>query len=127
MLYRALVESTVFGARAIVDHFIQEEIPVKRIIATGGISRKSPFVMQMLADVLNMSVKITATEQTCALGAAMFAAVAASVHGSLGDAMEKMGSGYERTCQPNPKNVPTYEKLYQQYQKLGKTIENMLK
>ena len=126
MLYRALVESAVFGARAIVDHFIREEIPVKRIIATGGISHKSPFVMQMMADVLNMPVKITAAEQTCALGAAMFAAVAASVHGSLDNAMEKMGSGYARNYQPEPKNVPAYEKLYQQYQKLGNTIEKSI-
>lgn len=125
MLYRALVESTVFGARAIVERFIREEIPVRRIIATGGISRKSPFVMQLLADVLNMPVKITATEQTCALGAAMFAAVAASVHTSLTEAMERMGRGYERTCQPDVQNVPVYEKLYQQYQELGKSIEKM--
>ena len=56
----------------------------------------------------------------------MFAAVAESVHGSIGEAMEKMGSGYARNYQPEPKNVPAYEKLYQQYQKLGNTIEKSI-
>src|SRR5690606_35740945 len=72
-IYRALVEATCFGARKITDRFKEEGIPVKGLIGVGGIAQKSPFVMQMLADVMNMPIRIHSSEQTCALGAAMFA------------------------------------------------------
>src|SRR5690606_26262871 len=77
LLYRAIVESTCFGARKIVECFVNQGIPVKGIIAMGGIPKKSHFIMQMMADTLNMPIKVHKSDQTCALGAAMFAAVAA--------------------------------------------------
>lgn len=123
MIYRALVESTVFGARAIVERFTEEGIPVKAISAIGGISRKSPFVMQMLSDVLNLPIRVSASDQTCALGSAMFAAVAAGIHPDVASAMNVMGAGFDRTYTPDASAVPVYENLYRKYRSAGKVLE----
>lgn len=123
MIYRALAESTVFGARAIVERFRSEGIAVNSVAAVGGISRKSPFIMQLCADVLQLPIKVAAADQACALGAAMFAAVAAKVHPDLKTAMAEMGSGFDRIYQPDPSAVPVYEKLYARYLALGKLLE----
>ena len=79
-MFRAVVESTCFGAKAIVERFIEQGILVKGLIGLGGVAKKSPFIMQMMADVMNMPIKIHKSEQTCALGAAMFAATVAGVY-----------------------------------------------
>ena len=72
-IFRALVEATCFGALKIIERFQEEGIPIKGVIGLGGVAKKSPFIMQTMADVLNRPIKIVASEQTCALGAAMFA------------------------------------------------------
>src|SRR5205085_3588208 len=72
-IFRAWVESTCFGAKAISDRFNEEGVPVKGLIGLGGVARKSPYIMQVMADVMNMPIRIHRSEQTCALGAAMFA------------------------------------------------------
>src|SRR5690242_18912106 len=69
-IFRSLAEATCFGSKAILDRFIEQGIPVRGLIGIGGIARKSPFVMQMLADVTDMPVKVNRSEQTSALGAA---------------------------------------------------------
>ncbi len=125
-LFRAMVESTCFGARKIVDRFQDEGIPIKGIIGLGGVAKKSPFVMQILADVLNRPIRIVQSEQTCALGAAMFAAVAAGIYRDIPLAMEEMGSGFDRTYEPRAHYAGTYDKLYEQYEVLGKVIENQI-
>lgn len=76
-IFKALVEATCFGAKAIVERFIQQGIPVKGLIGLGGVAKKSPYTMQVMADVMNMPIRIHRSEQTCAAGAAMFAATAA--------------------------------------------------
>ena len=76
-IFKALVEATCFGAKAIVDRFNDEGVPVKGLIGLGGVAKKSPYIMQMMADVMNMPIRIHRSEQTCAAGAAMFAATAA--------------------------------------------------
>jgi ribulose kinase len=68
-VFRAIVEATCFGAKAIVDRFNEQGVPVKGLIGLGGVARKSPFIMQMMADVMNMPIRIHRSEQTCALGA----------------------------------------------------------
>ena len=78
-IFRALVEATAFGSKAIVDRFRNEGVQIDSVIGIGGIALKSPFVMQTLSDVLNMPIKVCKTDQACALGAAMFAATAAGV------------------------------------------------
>lgn len=123
MVYRALAESTVYGARAIIDHFKAQSIPIRNVIMTGGISRKSPFIMQMCADVFNLPIKIAACDQTCALGSAMFGAVAAGHYARVEDAMEKMGAGFDAEYTPNKEVVQLYEELYQRYLRFGRTLE----
>ena len=123
MLFRSLLESTVFGARAIIERFREEGISVKNVVAIGGISRKSPLVMQMCADVFNMPVKVAKCDQACALGGAMFAAVAAGVFPDIKAAMAAMGAGFDLVYTPDSANVPVYESLYQRYLHNGKMLE----
>ena len=123
-LFRALVEATCFGAKKIVDRFIEEGIPVKGLIGLGGVAKKSPFIMQMMADVMNMPIRIHKSEQTCALGAAMFAATAAGIYPKVEDAMQAMGQGFDAEYHPNQSLVAVYAKRYEKYSSLGVFIEN---
>ena len=125
-VFRALVEATCFGSKAIVERFIQEGIPVKGIIGLGGVAKKSPFIMQMLSDILNMPVKVHKSEQTCALGAAMFAATAAGIYSQVEQAMQAMGAGFEKTYYPNQEKVDLYQRRYQKYLSLGNYLEKNL-
>jgi L-ribulokinase len=122
-VFRSLVEATCFGARKIVDRFRNEGIPVIGLIGLGGVAKKSPFIMQMMADVMNMPIRIHKSEQTCALGAAMFAATAAGIYPKVEDAMNAMGQGFDAEYTPNPAKCPIYEKRYQKYTELGDFIE----
>ena len=119
MVYRALAESTVFGAKAIIDHFEGHGVPVAEIVATGGISRKSSFIMQMCADVFGRPVKVAACDQTCALGSAIFAAVAAGAFRNVPEAMGNLASGCDREYRPDPSVTAIYSGLYEQYRTLG--------
>ncbi|HVX00213.1 MAG TPA: ribulokinase, partial [Candidatus Babeliaceae bacterium] len=120
--FKALAESTCFGARAIVERFIEEGIPVKGLIGMGGVAKKSPYIMQVMADVMNMPIRIHKTEQTCATGAAMFAATAAGIYGKVEDAMAAMGQGFDAVYHPDEKNTGIYNKRYEKYKGLGKFI-----
>ncbi|TZF86475.1 ribulokinase (plasmid) [Pedobacter sp. BS3] len=123
-IFRALVEATCFGAKKIVDRFHDQGIPVKGLIGLGGVARKSPFIMQMLADVINMPIRIHRSEHTCALGAAMFAATVAGIYPKVEDAMQAMGNGFEITYYPDSSKAPVYARRYQQYNLLGNFIES---
>ncbi len=125
-IFRALVEATAFGSRAIVEQFRKEGVPIDGVIALGGISRKSPFVMQVTADVLGMPIKVAASDQTVALGAGMFAAVAAGVYKNVSDAQKKMGSGFDKTFVPDRKKVDVYNRLYKKYVSLGESLKGLL-
>ncbi|MBB5437854.1 L-ribulokinase [Pedobacter sp. AK017] len=122
-VFRALVEATCFGAKNIVDRFIEEGIPVKGIIGIGGVAKKSPFVMQTMANVLNMPIRIHQFEHTCALGAAMFAAVVAGLYPTVETAMKGMGSGFDKEYIPEQENVAYYEARFLKYKALGGFIE----
>ena len=119
MIYRALVESTVFGSRTIFEHFIRSGIEIRKIRALGGIAKKSPFVMQFCADALNMPIQIVKSEQTCALGSAMFASVAAGVHQNTATAVSAMESGCNMLYTPK-KN---YDARYHMYLRHAKAME----
>jgi L-ribulokinase len=123
MMFRALVEATAFGSKAITDRFADEKVNIESVIGIGGISLKSPFVMQTMADVLNMPIKVAKSDQACAFGAAMFAAVVAGVYEKVEDAQKAMGQGFAKEYLPNPANVAMYAELYKEYQKLGKITE----
>jgi L-ribulokinase len=125
-IFHALVEATCFGAKAIVDRFVEEGIPVKGLIGLGGVAKKSPFIMQMMADIMNMPIRIHKSEQTCALGAAMFAATVAGIYENVEDAMQAMGSGFDVAYNPNKKKVAFYKKRYKKYKKLGVFIEKQV-
>ena len=122
-MFRAIVESTCFGAKAIVDRFNDQGVPVKGLIGLGGVARKSPFIMQMMADVINMPIRIHASEQTCALGAAMFAATVAGIYPKVEDAMAVIGQGFEKEYSPDAGRVAIYVGRYRKYRELGQFIE----
>ncbi len=122
-IFRAIVESTCFGARAIVDRFNEEGVPVKGLIGLGGVAKKSPFIMQMMADIMEMPIRIHRSEQTCALGAAMFAATAAGIYKKVEDAMDAMGQGFDAEYRPDAGRVAIYARRFRKYQELGQFIE----
>ncbi|MFA7491921.1 MAG: ribulokinase [Proteiniphilum sp.] len=124
MIFRALAEAAAFGSKAIADRFLENGVAIREVIAAGGISHKSPFVMQTLADVIDMPVKVAKSTQTCALGAAMFAAVAADVYPDVERAQWAMNSGYNAIYHPNEKNREVYRDLYLKYHELGIISEN---
>ncbi len=125
-IFRALVEATAFGSKAINDRFIEEGVRIDGVIALGGVAKKSPFVMQIVADVLDMPIKVARSEQACALGTAMAAAVAAGVYKNTAEAQQNMGGGIETEYHPVPENVEKYKALYEKYKKFGKLVEDEL-
>jgi len=113
-IYRALIEATAFGARMIIDRVRAYGVKVDEVITCGGLAVKSPFLMQVYADVLNMPMKVAASDQTCALGAALFGAVAAGAFGSI-EAAQTLTRTREHVYQPIAENVVGYEKLFALY------------
>lgn len=126
-IFRALVEATAFGAKAIVERFRDEGLNINEVIAQGGIPAKNPFVMQVTADVLNMPVKIVKSEQSVALGAAMFAAVAAGEFVTVYEAQKAMESGYSTVYTPEPASATRYHDLYTKYLDLGEMLSSTLR
>ena len=122
-IFKALVEATAFGARAIIERFEEEGVSFDEVVASGGIPKKSPYVMQVLSNVLNIPVKVAQSDQAGALGAAMFAACAGGVYGSVREAQQKMGSGFVKTYHPEPVRATHYGKLYDRYKELGTLLE----
>jgi L-ribulokinase len=122
-LFKALVDAAAFGARSIVERFATEGLAIDEVIALGGIARRAPLVMQTLADVLDMPVKVSASEQTCALGAAMFAATACGIYGDISEAQEAMGCGFDKVYRPAPDRVERYAAKYREYLRLGDLAE----
>ena len=124
MLYRALVEATAFGSRAIMERLRREGVRIDRCIGIGGIALKSPFVMQVMSDVLNVPISVCESDQACALGASIFAAVAAGLYPTIETAQQAMASGCAKEYRPNSANTAKYEELYQQYLALGRYCES---
>jgi L-ribulokinase len=122
-IFKALVEATAYGSKMIVERFESEGVPIKEVIALGGVAKRSPFAMQVLADVLNRSISVVRSEQTCALGAAMFAAVAGGVYGKVEEAIEKMESGFEHVYKPEPGRAKIYAALFKKYTRFGAFVE----
>lgn len=125
-LFRALVEAICFGSKKIVDRFVEEGVEIKTVVGIGGVAKKSSFIMQTLADVLNMPIKVAVSEQAPALGAAMYAAVAAGIHPDMGTAVKAMGNGFEKTYHPKAENVRIYQQIYQKYIALGDFVEQQI-
>lgn len=126
-IFKTLVEATAFGSRMINERFISEGVRIDGVIAVGGVAKKNPFVMQVVADVLGMPIRVVSSDQTCALGSAMAASVVAGVHKDISSAQEAMGGGFEKEYLPDPVEARKYEVLFMKYKKLGSFIENELK
>ena len=124
-LFRSIVLSTVFGSRRIFDSFITRGIKIDEVITVGGIAKRSPLVMQMMADVLKRTIKVARSEQACAQGAAMYGAVAAGIYPDLLKAQEHMVEGFERIYTPDVKMFEKYDILYKKYLSLGRHIEQI--
>jgi L-ribulokinase len=122
-VFRALVEATAYGSRAIIERCREQGVEIESCIAIGGIALKDPFVVQVLSDVINMRVKVCNSEQACALGASMFAAVAAGVYPDIWGAIKAMNSGFRQEYVPNAENAAIYDKIYKDYIKLGHFTE----
>jgi len=121
-IYRALVEATAFGARAILERFKEYGVPVTDVVCCGGIAEKNAVLMQIYADATGYEMKVSRSPQTCALGSAVAAAVAAgSAKGGYADfpaAMAKMTGLKDVTYKPIAENVDIYNELYFLYMRL---------
>jgi L-ribulokinase len=117
-IYRALIEATAFGALTIIRRMEEYGACVDEVVNCGGIAEKSALTMQIYADVCNRPMKISRSAQTCALGAALFAGVAAGAHKSVSEAQAAMTGVKEQVYSPDPKAAAVYAKLYQLYMKL---------
>lgn len=126
-IFKALVNAICFGSKMIVDRLESEGVKIDTIIGIGGVARKSPFIMQTLANVLNMPIKVAESDQAPALGAAIYAAVAAGVYDNVIEASTIMGSDFEAAYYPQANEVQVYEKLIDEYKALGEFVEKNIK
>jgi L-ribulokinase len=117
-IYRALIEGTAFGARAIVDRIREYGVPVGRIVCSGGIAEKNALLMQIYADVTGCEMRVSRSSQSCALGSAIGAAVVAGAHPDFKAAQAAMTGLKEISYKPIPENQAAYQQLYTLYREL---------
>jgi L-ribulokinase len=125
-IFKALINSICFGSKKIVDRFEEEGVRIDSVIGIGGVARKSPFIMQTLANVLNKPIKVCASDQAPALGAAIYAAVAAGIYPNVIEAAKKMGSDFESEYFPQADKIEKYEELMDSYSELAQFIETQI-
>ena len=126
-IFKALVNAICFGSKMIVDRFESEGVKIESVIGIGGVARKSPFIMQTLSNVLNMPIKVAESDQAPALGAAIYAAVAAGIYDNVIEASKVMGSDFEAEYFPQPNYVQKYAILMESYKALGGFVEKSIK
>ncbi|MBI1754145.1 MAG: ribulokinase [Acidobacteria bacterium] len=116
-IYRALIEATAFGALTIIERIEEYGVPIREVVNCGGLAAKNAFLMQTYADITGRPMKIARSEQTPALGAALFGAMAAGAFPSIRKAQERL-CGIRKVYQPNPEAHAVYRRLYQLYRQL---------
>jgi L-ribulokinase len=114
-IYRALIEATAFGARMIIGRIRQYGVPIRRIVCAGGIAEKNPLLMQIYADVTGCTLHVAGSNQACALGAAISAAVLAGQHRDFPAAQRAMTRLRPRAYRPDPARRRVYNRIFRQY------------
>ncbi|MEE3245089.1 MAG: ribulokinase, partial [Bacteroidota bacterium] len=122
-IFKALVNAICFGSKKILDRFDEEGIEIKSVVGIGGVARKSKFIMQSLANTLNVPIKVAASDQAPALGAAVYAAVAAGIYPNVIEASKTLGSDYEAEYLPQEDHLAEYASLMQRYEVLSDFVE----
>jgi L-ribulokinase len=117
-IYRALIEATAFGARAILERVEEYGVPVKTVVCAGGIAEKNPLLMQIYADVTGREMRVARSAQACALGSAVAAAVVAGTHPDFATAQKAMTGWKDVVYRPRRAEKAAYNKLYKLYMKL---------
>jgi len=117
-IYRALIEATAFGARAIIERIKEYGVPIDRVVCAGGIAEKNPLLMQIYADITGCTMRVAGSSQACALGSAISAAVLAGAHPDFPTAQKKMTSLKRVAYKPKPAAQKTYNELYTLYRQL---------
>lgn len=121
-IYRALIEATAYGARAIVDRIRAYGVPVERIVCSGGIAEKNPVLMQIYADVIDCEMRVSRSSQSCALGAAIGASVVAGAHSDFKAAQAAMTGLKDISYKPIEENQAVYNRLYALYRELHDSL-----
>ncbi len=117
-IYRCLIEATAFGARMIIERIRKYGVPIRRIVCAGGIAEKNPLLMQIYADVTGCTLHVASSNQACALGAAMSAAVLAGAHRDFPSAQRAMAGLRKESYRPDAASKRTYDRLYGHYRTL---------
>jgi L-ribulokinase len=117
-IYRALIEATAFGARAILERYQEYGVRTDRIVCAGGIAEKNPMLMQIYADVTGCTMLVAGSSQACALGSAVAAAVVAGAHPDYPSAQKAMSSLKKVAYRPKPAARKTYDQLYALYRQV---------
>ncbi len=126
-VYRALIEATAFGARAIIERIRDYGVRTDRVVCTGGIAEKNPLLMQIYADVTGCVMQVASSSQTCALGSAIAAAVLARAHPDFATAEEAMTSLKPESYHPLAENRAVYDELYALYRELHDSFGGLAK
>ena len=124
-LYRGLVFGAVCGLYRLIESFEKQGIDIEKVIAVGGISKKSPYVMQMLSDLSDREICILDSDQTCAQGAAMYAAVASGIYKDLEMAAGHIAAKCIKVYKPNSRKKEWYRKHYYEYLKLAEAVNKL--
>lgn len=122
-IYLALIEATAYGTRAIIDQFENSSVPVESIVLSGGIPLKNPLIVQIYADILNRPIRVCASTQACAMGAAILGIAAApkevTGYADANEIAVSLGKMLDQVWTPNPKQAAIYNKLYDEYRRLA--------
>ena len=117
-IYRALIEATAFGARAIIERIREYGVPVKRVVCAGGLAEQNPMLMQIYADITGCTMQVAGSSQACALGSAISAAVLAGAHQDFHSAQKAMVKLKSKSYLPKAPDQKTYNSLYALYRRL---------
>lgn len=126
-IFKALVNAICFGSKMIVDRFEEEGVKINSVIGIGGVARKSPYIMQSLANTLNKPIKVASSDEAPALGAAIYAAVAAGLYSNVVEAAKNLGSAFEAEYHPQADKLEGFSKHLEAYKELSAFMEEQTK